>query len=366
MASELRARIQRGSYLQGAWLPTERELAAEFGVARAVVRAAIDALSDEGRVVRETGRRPWVADRCEPALGRSSAQGLRYIAAILPQHSSFPSSLALLRGINLALRAESAPLVTVAFDNYGHSPHVEEELAALRWARSDDCAGVVLWPMDARETLPQVAAVRDAGTPVVFVDRFAPGWDADFVGVENRMAARQVVQHLLALGHARVAFIGGDEIVFTTTTRDRLRGYQEALKECGLADPALIYLMNPIERPASKAIDTLLSLKRPPTAIFANNDAIAYWVLRDLESQGIRVPQDVSLVGFDDADRFALSPARLTSIHQPFEEMGQRAAELVLERLQAGERASAPWQHLLLPAPLVVRETTGPASARIC
>ncbi len=363
---ELTRRIERSDYPPGTWLPTERDLAAEFGVPRAVVRAALAGLAEHEVIVRLPGRRPWVNELRSPAStpGRKWHRSTQWkaIAAVMPQHTKFASSLALLGGINHVLRQEEAPYRLVIFDNYGESAtiNIEEERAALRAAMDDDAAGVVLWSMDVRQTLPEIQRLRENGVPVIFVDRYVPGWDGDFVGVDNRQAARSAVNYLLDLGHQRIGFLRGDEAEFTTTTMERGQGYQEALQRHGLWTPELVCTLPFQNDRHIGAVDYFQGLKDPPTAVFANNDHIAYDFIGDLENHGLRVPKDCSVVGFDDIDRFSPRRARLTTIQQPFEQMGWAAAELLLRRLQQGAKTGAPWQHVLLPSPLIVRDTCSP------
>jgi DNA-binding LacI/PurR family transcriptional regulator len=179
--------------------------------------------------------------------------------------------------------------------------------------------------------------------------------DGDFVGIDNQNAAREIVDYLLELGHTRIGYLALDEADFTTTTYDRRIGYQEALQRCGLADPELIYML---DGPAKvHPVDHFLGLKDPATAVFANNDEIAYGLIASMENRGLHVPEDLSIVGFDDIYRFSPRTARLTTMQQPFEQIGRRAMELLLRRLRPGEDARLPWQHILLPTTLTVRST---------
>lgn len=360
---ELRLRIERGRYQPGTWLPTERDLSEEFAVHRSVIRAALTTLAEQELIVRLPGRRPWVNELRHPTpkagpQWRRSVQ-TQDIAAIMPQHTKFASALTILGGINHVLREKEAPCRLVIFDNYSDPAtfNIEQEREALRSVLAGGAAGVVLWSMDVRQTLPEIQQLRDNGVPVVFVDRHTPDWDGDFVGVDNRQAAGEAVDYLLEQGHRRIAFVAGDEVDIISTTRDRQRGYHETLNRRGLAAPELIYILPHTADMFTRAANYFLEVNDPPTAVFANNDTVAYHLIGALEACGRRVPQDVSVIGFDDMDRFSPRPARLTTMRQPFEQMGRAAAELLLHRLQSEEGTSTPWRHVLLPTPLIVRET---------
>ncbi|HLK56613.1 MAG TPA: GntR family transcriptional regulator, partial [Chthonomonadaceae bacterium] len=348
---ELVGRIHQGHYQPGSWLPSERELAAEFDVPRAVVRAALTGLAEQSLIVRQPGRRPWIADALPPmpmASRRRSNQS-KVIMTIMPQHTKFASALMILRGINRVLRHQETPYRLAVFDNYGETPtiNIEEERIALQTALADEVAGVILWSMNVGQTLPDILRLREHNIPVVFVDRHSPDIDGDFVGIDNQHAAQEIVEHLLDLGHRRIGYLTVNEAGFTTTTQDRCIGYQEALRRRGLHDPELIYILN--GQTQVRPVDYFLGLKDPATAVFANNDTIAYGLIGAIESKGLRVPEDLSVAGFDDIDRFSPRSARLTTVQQPFEQIGRRAMELLLRRLHTGENAWSSRQHILLP-----------------
>jgi LacI family transcriptional regulator len=171
---------------------------------------------------------------------------------------------------------------------------------------------------------------------------------------DNFEGGRLATRHLLELGHQRVAFIAGD--ADHPDVSERLRGYRDALAEAGLPfDPNLVVQGEYHEESGLQAVTTLLSRGVHFTALFSTNDQMAIGAAHGLQQHGLRVPEDVSLVGFDDlpTSRYALPP--LTTIHQPAYEMGQLAAEAMLALIGG----NTPTQ--VLPAPrLIVRSSTGP------
>jgi len=188
-----------------------------------------------------------------------------------------------------------------------------------------------------------------SGTPV-------PGWPA--IRIDDVAAARVATQHLIGLGHTRIAHISGDssdELAFTTHA-DRRAGYQEALRAAGITpDPALDLEAGFTVNGGERATHELLDAGLPPTAIFAACDEMAMGAMRALREAGLRVPEDVSVVGIDNHDVAAV--VGLTTVAQPAAEQGRRAATRLLERLRG---PLAPVQVDLLPTHLVVRESTAP------
>lgn len=196
--------------------------------------------------------------------------------------------------------------------------------------------------------LPHLRAEMEMGTPVVFLDRPPEGLRADSVVIDNRAGARSGVEHLLALGHRRIAFVGDDPSIYTA--RERLAGYKDALDGAGVAyDEAIVYLGPHAPDEAEAATRVLFDAKKPPTAVFATNNRTTTGVLRALWHDGI----DADVVGFDDFELADLLPLPFTVVaHDPFE-MGAQAIRLLFERLDGGARRRA--RTVVLPTTLVPR-----------
>ena len=196
-----------------------------------------------------------------------------------------------------------------------------------------------------------------AGLSLVVIDPVnLSNVEVSSIGATNWAGGLSATEHLIGLGHTRIAFVGGPES--TACSRARLHGHRAALENAGLPfDPALVsYGTFTYENGFAEA-QRLLALKRPPTAVFAGCDPIAFGVIEAARLQGTSVPQDLSVVGFDDTYVAEWFSPPLTTVHQPLQEMG-RAALRVLENFAAG---SAPdTHHIELATHLVVRESTAP------
>lgn len=184
--------------------------------------------------------------------------------------------------------------------------------------------------------------------------------DLDFcpkVRIDNAAAARAMTEHLLALGHRRIGVLTGPAA--SPLTRDRLAGHRQALETAGVAhDPALTATGDFSSQSGFDAARTLAAAR--PTALFCFSDEMAIGAMRALRSLGLRVPQDVSVAGFDDIDlaRFAEPP--LTTIAQPMEELGRAAMAVLLDILNGG---LPDLRTQVLPTQLVVRDSTAPPPA---
>ena len=358
----LRERIEQGHYAPGSWLPTERALVQEFGLDRSAIRHALTQLQDLGLIVRETGKRPWVRGDRSDGAGRPVETGLRTIVAILPQHPLYPASLAIMHGINAALRSTEAPFRLQVIDTHGGSQgrEIAREKQALASVVSERIAGVILWHLGGVDTLPQLRELERLRIPVVFVDRFPPELSCDFVGGDNHAGVEAAVEYLHHIGHRRIAHLTTDEQ--STAVLERQAAYAEALRTAGLAPRADWVFQVPQDNTSdvSPACDQWFALPEPPTAVFAMNDSLAYRFLAECQRRGKTVPEDVSLIGFDDLEQHSPRPALLTTLHQPFAKMGRRAADLLLQRLTRADAPPEARRHVLLPTPLIKRLTCRP------
>lgn len=229
----------------------------------------------------------------------------------------------------------------------------DEELRVVQSLHSRRVDGYVVAPSGD----PDQRALRYLarhGLPTVLVDRLASG-EFDQVGVENVESTARLVDHLASLGHRRIAMIAGQEGLGTTT--ERLEGYRVGLERSGLAvEPGLVTSGFSDVEPARRAVHELLALASPPTALIAANNQMTIGTLEGLEDLGLRVPEDIALVSFDDFAWAHLFRPRLTAMAQPIQEIGEAAARLLLARIHDPER---PVETVRFPATFMHRESCG-------
>ncbi len=218
--------------------------------------------------------------------------------------------------------------------------------------------------------LSHLQPLLEQGLYVVAFDRPAQQGDPvaiDSVGVDNRQVTRLAVKHLLALGHRRIGFVSGT--LQTVSRLERLEGYRQTLREAGIEpDPTLIWEgVSTGTFGDAEAFDlgrqgahTLLSLPQPPTALITINDMFAFGVYAGARDLGLRIPEDVSVVGIDDIALSEIVHPPLTTIRQPVREIARLAVERLIGRLQESE--DSPPGHQMLSPQLVVRASTAPCS----
>jgi len=224
-----------------------------------------------------------------------------------------------------------------------------EYLAVLLRKRVD---GILLVP--ARSTPEAVKMIQKQGVQVVVVDRRVPGAEVDVVRGSSTQGAAELVKYLLALGHRQVAILSGPERV--STAQERVNGCQQALAAAQLPAAAMTVLYGEF---TVESGDTMarqaVALTPRPTALFAANNFIAIGALKALRELGVRVPEDISVVGFDDLPASLVVDPFLTVAAQPAYQMGQCATELLLQRIIAPE--ATPYREVVLPTQLIVRQS---------
>jgi LacI family transcriptional regulator len=324
-----------------------------------VARAASVSIATASRALNDSDLvTPETRDRVRDAAGKlhytphTGARSLitrrtHTIGILLPDlYGEFFSEI--IRGIDQAAQQAGYHCLVSGARHTG--PPLEAALRSMR-GRVD---GLILMSPEftgdlSRRTLPQ-------GFPVVLVHCPPSDLPHDNLMIANAEGARAMVRHLAGLGHRRIATITGAEGNFDAA--ERLRGYREAMAECGLVTDAALEAPGDFgEESGAAAARALMALPDPPTAIFAANDSMAIGALSALRDAGYRVPEDVALGGFDDIPMARYMTPPLTSVHVDIARLGQRASELLLDNLErpTGRRPTRE----VLPTTLTVRQSCG-------
>lgn len=231
-----------------------------------------------------------------------------------------------------------------------HSDEVERREAEIMIQRQ--VAGLLVTPVASRTE--HFLKARKQGIPIVSFDRPLEHVDSDTLLVDNRPAAVRVTEHLIEHGHRNILCLTEDEKIFTLT--ERVSGYSEVMRRAGL--PVRVCQVGSISGSVSDQLNFALHLTPAPTAIFATRNVIAVEVLRELQKRSLRMPDEMSLVAFDDFDAAALVRPRITVVRQPIVELGRKAASMLLSRLDGIGHQAEP-SHVVLSTELVIRESCG-------
>ncbi len=237
--------------------------------------------------------------------------------------------------------------------------HCGESLAQqakfLATAREHNVEGLILMPAigTTRQIIDEVLAWR---IPLVLVSRYVAGAATDYAGLDNQAGSVLATEHLLSLGHERIAFVGAN--ARTSTGRDRLRGYRKALRAAGIElAPELVSECDATREQGFLAAKALMTRPDPPTAIVCFNDLVAFGVMLGLRKLGLEPGRDCSVVGADGVAEAALWQPGLTTVAVHTARIGLTAGRLLRERLATPGR---PPERILLQPELVVRGSSGP------
>jgi LacI family transcriptional regulator len=232
-------------------------------------------------------------------------------------------------------------------------PEIQNDQIRLLLDRMVD--GLIVSPAGNGAALREV--LTGANVPVVLIDRVCDGFETDAVVLDNHQAAFEATSYLIRLGHRRIGYVSGS--LDTSTGRDRLAGYREALDAAGVSvQEDLMRLGHYREAEAHHAAAQLLTLPEPPTAIFAANNLMVIGVMKAVRDADLSCPADVSIACFDDFPWSSVFKPQLTTITQPVQEIGEQAARMLLDRL-AGGHDGAP-RHIMLRGALTIRESCHP------
>lgn len=352
LAQILRDRIRIGTYQVGEFLPSERDLAESLEVSRETIRRVIGELVSDGIVERERGR----GNRIISIPGESAPSRTRLIGMVI-YGLGHMGSASIFNGCHIILRNHGYHLI-VCETSTDVMVRATDEAIQLRALMERGIDGMVLYAEPTAQNQSLLHEAMRNGIHIVQVDRYIPGLPSDYIGVENERAAYGAVERLIELGHRRIAHLTMEGGV--TSVQERQDGYRRALISAGIEpDPELIASYSRADGPDQfdRILDRWLQLSPRPSAIFSINDTFAVEMLSRVKRRGFKVPDAVSISGFDDVPAAAIVTPPLTTVAQPFSLIGQTAAQVLLDRISG--RLTGPPRHILLPTQLIVRESIG-------
>ena len=326
------------------------DVAGEAGVSYATVSRVINNKGHvrpetRERVLRAMTRLGYVVDQ----RARSLAGGRSQVIGLLVHDVGTSYIGEIIRGIDAELASAQYDLILYTT----HRRKTKESAYVVTLTRGLADGLLLVLPRDPGAYLE---TLRQHRFPHVLIDHRGVDEEIPAVAATNQQGAYNATKHLIELGHRRIGFITGamDQIC----AQDRLKGYRVALADHEVAfDPELVYEGNFFQPLGYTGASALLELPHPPTAIFASNDVSAFGVMEAVREHSLRIPQDISVVGFDDIPQAAHVHPPLTTVRQPLEEMGRIATHMLLEYIQDPQR---PIERVELPTELVLRQSCHP------
>jgi LacI family transcriptional regulator len=335
---------------------TIKDIAREAGVSYATVSRVINNYEHikpetRVRVLTAMTRLGYVANQ----QARSLVGGRSQIIGLLIHAFDSPYIGQIIQGVDEAVAEAQYDLMLYTT----HRRKARESTFVSSLARGLTDGLIVVLPRDAEAYR---ATLGRQGFPFVLVDYQAEATDIPAVSATNFQGAYEAMTYLIELGHHRIGMITGDKE--TGSANERLRGYNAALKDHGISSNSELIYEGDFFQPSGLAgADYLLSLQNPPTAIFASNDVMAAGAYETIRARGLRIPQDISVVGFDDIPQAAQLHPALTTVRQPLVGMGYLATQRLLKTIE--DEMAEPLGYIELPTELILRDSAAPPDVQL-
>ena len=326
-------------------MPTIRDVAKLAGVAPITVSRVVN---DSGYVSQATRAKVEAAVDELGYVPNMLGPSLRFKQTMTLTDIANPFWTTVTRGVEDVAQANGYSTILC---NTDESEEKQAQYLQMLLRRRID--GILLVP--ASSSAAPIELIQKQGIPVVVVDRTVPNVDVDIVRADSENGAYQLTQHLITLGHRQITMLAGPQTV--STAIDRVDGFCRALNEHGLesCDTQILWGNFSQESGYEMAL-AALAASPGPTAVFAANNFVALGALRALKEQNLNVPEDISLVAFDDVPpAFTINPF-LTVAKQPAREMGKQAARLLLDRIKGA--AERPCQQIVLSTEIIIRTSS--------
>ena len=333
-------------------IPKQLDVGKLAGVSRATVSQVLNNKAGFS-VPLETRQRVLAAAEQLGYVPNAAARNLRTqktnTIGVIIQDINNPFYPAFVRGVQDI--AEQVGYDVISFNTDSSEARERHFVDVLRRGRVDGVVGV-FWHVRA----DGLKELTDRGIPIALLGQLSQPVDdlIDQVYIDDQTAARHAVQHLVSAGHRRIALVSGPEHLL----QERVAGYRTALTDAGLFDQIqIVHSADLTEEGGYHSAQSLLKGPEGPTAIFAINDLLALGTLRASREAQLRIPEDLALVGFDDIPAARLVTPALTTVHQFQYQLGQRCAQMLMERLD-GTFTENHGRKVEMPFELIIREST--------
>lgn len=357
---DLEKQIANGILSPKECILSEKKLSEHYNISRISTRRAITNLVKKELLYRIPGKGTFVSES-------------------LPKHSSGQISVSfVVPDVNDFFLAEVCRGIQMEAQKFGYNliiqssgGNIELENSNIKYLLNHDIRGAIIFPNWGLANFEAIFNLKKAGIPFVLVDRYFKDLDSDYVGVDNYKGAFEATEYLINMGHEKIIHIYG----FSGSANDeRLNGYKDAMGEAGLyknitiertcSDTKSTYTtadrFEPDRHGGFASMQRILANAKLPTAIFAGNDYLALGATQAIQEAGLKCPDDISLVGFDNLKISPFFSPPLTTVHQPKCEIGKTAVQLLKKRIDAlldGEEL--PFEHMELKSRLIVRSSCG-------
>lgn len=337
-------KIKSGDLKAGDKIPSESEFSQIMNISNITVRKAMSELVNSGIIYRIKGKGSFVSDKFLQS-GRNTNRLVAFMFSDIDVRDN--AYIELIISMQKYLMSQNFSLIVECTDGDSQS-----EISSIKNLLSKNVEGFIIYSKEPKNCIPSYKFLHDNNIPFVLVDRYTPLFPCNFVGSNDHDGAFAATHHLLKLNHTNIAFVGSH--LSLSTEQERFAGYKDALASMSLeVNPENCFPDYKVD------LDRLVAntKKGGITAFFAVNDHCALKVMNALYSEGIRVPDDVSIVGFGDSEVIKHSMIPLTTVKQFFDEIGYASAKLLVQVINNSSRFYD-YAHLSLRTKLIIRDTT--------
>jgi GntR family transcriptional regulator of arabinose operon len=356
----IRDQIDSEGLKAGDRIPTEKELMERFNVSKITVVNALSGLANEKIINRVPGRGSFVSGpdpEKAPSGGVVSAVHTRLIGLVMPSIMDY-FAVRLIEGIQKALGEKGYRSMILLSEG-----DLDKEKVAINTLKEIGAEGLLIFPVDEEQYNEEILSMKYTGFPFVLIDRYLPGVETNYIAADGKKGTGLAVDYLWELGHREIA-ICSDSPLQTVTVQERIEGYMNALKNKGaLINPAHIITGFRVEnlKDAEKHPLYRYIRNRMATAYITLNGRLGVQIYQMARQAGLQVPEDLSIVSFDDPTSIVEEFSIFTHIKQFESDMGYQAAAKLIEIIRSGEGRNGNYGKTLMVPELVVRQTTGPA-----
>ena len=371
---EYKSKIGTGELKPDERLPSEIEVAKCYGVSRITSKRAFDELERERFIYRVKGRGSFVANLKISDISTNNKSLSKVIDIVLPFDSSHGRSIDIIRGANNFLQKNNYLL---NIQNSHHSSAKEREILLNLYKTG--VSGVIYYPISSSNScIDLIQMLTMQNFPIVTVDKYYDGLPVTSIVADNFKGAYEAVTYLIDKGHTKIGYISDFGLDTASSVRDRFLGYSTALRDNGLEVDYNNYFLDlkkdieknypevyeifinrqPITKKCieyyKRILDYLMDRPDGVTAIHTVNDYVAMYMMKTAIEIGIKVPKELSFIGFDNIEISRHLEVPLTTVEQNFFGMGQKAAELLIERINGGSSETG---KVVIPTRLIKRES---------
>ncbi|HHW01109.1 MAG TPA: GntR family transcriptional regulator [Clostridiaceae bacterium] len=337
-------KINSKALKSGDRIPSEKEFSDMFGVSNITVRKAMSELVNSGVVYRVKGKGSYVSAHASQKENRTSKLVVFLCSGFSINENAY---MQFMLSIQNCLLEHGYSLIIENVDN-----DKRDEFQVIKELIEKHVEGFIIISKDPEKSILSYEYLHNNNIPFVLIDRYTPLFPVNYVGSNNHDGAFSSVMHLLELNHTGIAFVS--QYFNLSSEAERYSGYCDAFSIKGLsANPDYLFKNDNAD------IERLISYIKTGkiTAIAASNDRCALDVMNSLKQAGIRVPDDVSIVGFDDSDIINQAMIPLTTVKQFFSDIGRTAANLLIENINSDQRD---YTHIKIGTRLIIRKSTRP------